>query len=266
MLLLELRRRIVLRRLELRDRHLAGLLELFLELLRAQLAHGEELEHAVLHVGKPVVVLVEHRLRVRQIEVVVRPRVPRQLGDPLEIRADDLRFHRLAAGALEAAELALDFLARLLRQLELVQLLAQLDDLLRLIVVAELFLDRLHLLAQIHLALPLAQLFLDLRLDLFLHLEHADLLLDVHEHAAQALFDAQRLEQPLLLGRLELDVAGDEVGEPARIGDGVEHLMHDLFRQPATLAELGGALAELLVERDEGRVVLVDAASSPRPA
>ena len=156
--------------------------------------------------------------------------------------------------------------ARLLGQLELVELLAQLGDLLRLVVVAELLLDRLHLLAQEHLALPLAQLFLDLRLDLLLHLEHADLLLDVHEHAAQALLDAQRLEQALLLGRLELDVAGDEVGEPARIGDGVEHLVHDFFRKAAALAELGGALAKFLVQGDERRIVLVRAASSPRPA
>ena len=147
-------------------------------------------------------ILVEHCLRVREVEVVVGPLVPRQLGDPLEVRANDLRFHRLAARALEAAELALDFRARLLRQLELVELLAKLADLLRLVVVAELFLDRLHLLAQVHLALPLAQLFLDLRLDLLLRLEHADLALDVHEHAAQPLLDAQRLEQALLFGRL----------------------------------------------------------------
>ena len=126
------------------------------------------------------------------------------------------------------------------------------------VVVAELFLDRLHLLAQVHLALPLAQLFLDLRLDLLLHLEHADLLLDVHEHAAEPFLDAQRLEQALLFGRLKLDVAGDQVGETAGIGDGVEHLVHDFFRQTAALAELGGALAKLLVQGDERRVVLVD--------
>ncbi len=81
-----------------------------------------------------------------------------------------------------------------------VELLAQLRDLLALVVVAELLLDRLHLLAQVHLALPLAQLLLDLRLDLFLRLEHADLPLDVDEHAAEPLLDAQRLEQALLLG------------------------------------------------------------------
>ena len=134
--------------------------------------------------------------------MVVGAGVPRQLRDPLQIGADDLRFHRLAAGALQAAELALDFGARLLGQLELGELLAQLVDLARLVVVAQLLLNRLELLAEIHLALPLAQLFLDLRLDLFLRFEQPDLALDVHEHATESLLDAQRLEQSLLLGDL----------------------------------------------------------------
>src|SRR6185295_15049247 len=108
---------------------------------------------------------------VREIEVVVRPIAPGKLGDPLEVRPDNLGLHRLATRTLETAELALDFLTRLLGQLELEQLLAELRHLLRLIVVAELLLNRLHLLAEIHLALPLAQLLLDLRLDLLLHLE-----------------------------------------------------------------------------------------------
>ena len=54
----------------------------------------------------------------------------------------------------------------------------------------------------------------------------------------------ERLEQRLLLGDRELEVAGDEVGEPAGLGDGVEHLVDDLLGQAAPLAELGGALAE----------------------
>ena len=96
-----------------------------------------------------------------------------------------------------------------------------------------------------------------LRLDLFLHLEHADLLLDVHEHAAKALLDAQRLEQPLLLGRLELDVAGDEIGEPAWVGHCVEDLVDDFFGQAATLSEFGSSLTQFLMEGDERRVILV---------
>ena len=104
---------------QLRGRNFAGLLDFLRQLLRAQLAHGEELEHAILHVLESVVILLEHRLRVLEIELIVGPLVPRKLRDPLEIRADHLRLHRLAAGALQPPELALYFRARLLRQLEL---------------------------------------------------------------------------------------------------------------------------------------------------
>ena len=136
-------------------------------------------------------------------------------------------------------------------------------DFLRGIVVAQFLLDGLHLLAQEHLALALAQLLLDLRLDLLLHLDHADLLLHVHEHAAQPLLDAQDLEQPLLLGGGKLDVASHEVGEPARIGDRVEHLMHDLFGKSASFAEFTGAFPDLFVQCDECRIFFVRPASSP---
>ena len=60
------------------DGHLAGLLQLILHLLCTQLAHGEELEHAIFHVRQTVVILVEDGLRAREIEIVVGPRVPRQ--------------------------------------------------------------------------------------------------------------------------------------------------------------------------------------------
>ena len=97
---------------------------------------------------------------------------------------------------LEPAELAVDFLAALLGQLERGELLAQLLELVPLVVLAQLLPDRLELLAQEHLALPLAQLLLDLRLDVLLGLEHPDLALHVHQHAAQPLLDREGLEQP----------------------------------------------------------------------
>ena len=84
---------------------------------------------------------------------------------------------------------------------------------------AELLLDRLQLLAQVHLALAAAELFLDLRLDVLLRREHVDLALDVDEHAAQAVLDRERLEQGLLLGDRDVEVAGDEVGEAAGLVD-----------------------------------------------
>ena len=113
----ERRSRILARGLHLHDRHFAGLLQFVGHLLRTQLTHGQEFEHPILDVGQPVVVLVENRGRVFQVEIVVGARVPGQLGDPLEIGADDLGLHRLAARALEAAQFTLDLGARFLGQL-----------------------------------------------------------------------------------------------------------------------------------------------------
>ena len=117
---------------------------------------------------------------------------------------------------VEPAELAVDFLPGLGRQVERLELLAQLLEVVPLVALAQLALDGLELLAQEHLALPLAQLLLDLGLDVLLGVEHADLALHVDQDAAEPLLDAQRLEQRLPLGRGDVDVAGDEVGEPAR--------------------------------------------------
>ena len=152
----------------------------------AELPHGQELEDPVLDVLQAVVVLVENLGGVLQLELVVGAGVPGQLGDPLEVGADDLGLHRLAPGAFQAAELALDLDACLPGKLQLAELLAKLVDLAVLIVVPQLLLDRLHLLAEVHLALAFAELFLDLRLDLGLRLQHPDLSLDMDQAPAAA--------------------------------------------------------------------------------
>ena len=114
--------------------------------------------------------------------------------------------------------------------------------------------------------LPLAQLRLDLRLDLVLRLEHADLALDQDQDAAEPVLDAEGLQQALLLVERELDVAGDEVGEPAGVGHGVQDLVEDLLGEPPLLAQLHGPLAGLAVEGGEGRVLRVDRRPSRRAA
>jgi hypothetical protein len=252
------RRGVVPRGAKFLDRKLTGALELLLHFLRAELSHRQELQHAILHVRQPIVIFVEHLLRIREIEAVVRPLIPRQLAHPLEIRADDLRFHGLAPRALESAQLAIDLAPRFVGELQFRELLAQLGDLFALIVFTQFLLDGLHLLAQVHLALPLAQLLLHLRFDLFLRLDHRDLTLDVDEDASQSFFDRQRLQESLLLRDGKLDVSRDEVGEAAGIRHGVEHLVHDLLRKSPALTELRGAFANLLVQRDERGIVLVD--------
>ena len=79
----------------------------------------------------------------------------------------------------------------------------------------------------------------------------------MHQHAAEPLVDRQRLEQCLAAGGVEVEVAGHEVGEAARLVDAVEHLLHHLFGQAGLLAQLGGAGAQLAMERDERRIRLV---------
>src|SRR5262245_4306503 len=48
----------------------------------------EELEHAILHVGQPVVILVEDLRGGLDVEQLLGTRAPRELGNGLEVRAD----------------------------------------------------------------------------------------------------------------------------------------------------------------------------------
>ena len=219
--------------------------------LELELAHRQELEHPVLDVLEPVVVLLEDLRRVLEVDLLLGAGVPRQLGDGLEVGADHLRLHRLAAHARQSSELAVDLLAHVLRQLESVELGPQLVELGAAFTLAQLVLDRLHLLAQEHLALAIADLGLDLVLDRLLGVEHVELTLHVGQHQAQPLLDRERLEQLLALLRREVEVAGDQIGEATGLGDALEHLLDRVLGQPRALAELRRALAQLTMERHE---------------
>ena len=204
-------------------------------------------------------VLVEDPDGLLEVEVVVRSGAPGELRDPFEVGADDLGVHRLAPRASQPTQLALDLGAGLLGEVELEELLAELGQLSRrLVLVAQLLLDGLELLAEVHLALALAQLLLDLRLDLGLGVEHADLALDVDQHATEPLLDRQGLQEGLLLGDGQLDVARHEVGEATGLGHVLEDVLQELLGHPPLLAQLRGTLADLAVQRLEGGVPLVD--------
>ena len=224
----------------------------------AKLPHRQKLEHLVFDVLQTVMVLFQNFLGPFQIEGLVGALVPRQLGDGLEVGADDLCFHRLAAGALEPRELAIHFLARRLGEVERIEPRPQVVSVGGLFLLAQFFADRFHLLAQQHFALPLTQLLLHLRLDVFLSVEHRDLPLDVHQHAPQAIFDRQRLEQLLPFGRLDIEMAGDQIRERARIGHALQNLLHDVGRKARLLAELRGPLAHFAMESDKRRILRVE--------
>ena len=160
---------------------------------------------------------------------------------------------------MELLPLPVDLLADVLREDERVELLLQPLQVVALVLTfAQLLLDRLHLLAEEHLPLPVAQLLLDLRLDVLLRVEDVDLPLDVNERPPDAVLDRERLEKELPLGRRNVDVAGDEVGEPARVVGLGEDVRDGLVGEAELLRELRRPLLQLLQESDEGGVGRVE--------
>ena len=116
---------------------------------------------------------IEHGLRARQIDHFVGALGPWQRDQPVEIRARHGVFRRRDRHLREAIELALGLFFHAVGHARGFDFLAQLFDLLGLIVAfAQLLLDRLQLLAEEIFALVLPDLRLHLRLDLRSELEH----------------------------------------------------------------------------------------------
>src|SRR5713226_10702217 len=53
-------------------------------------------------------------------------------------------------------------------------------------------------------------------------------------------------------------MAGDEIGEGARITDALQHLLDDFRGKSRLLPELGGALADFAMQRYEGGILLIE--------
>ncbi len=236
-----------------------GLFGRLARLLR-KLPHRQELEDPILDVLQAVVVLVQDARGLGNVQLLLGARVPGQLRDRLEIRADDLRLHRLAADASQPVPLPVDLLAGILREIQSVELRLELLEPVvgGAVAFAQLLLDRLELLAQVHLALAAADLFLDLGLDVLLGREHLDLPLDADQDAAQPVLDRERLQESLLVGNRDVEVSGHQVRQPSGLVDLRQDLLDRLVGKAQLLAELGRALAGLAVQAGEGRVVRVE--------
>ena len=196
-----------------------------------ELAHGEELEDAVLDLVEVVVVAVEDLAGMLHVEVVLAARAPGQGDDPVEVGADDRVLGALRRDLGEPVELAPGRLVDLLRERELLDLAAQFVDLRLLLVgLAQLLLDGLELLAQEVLALALVDLAAHVALDLRAQLQHVELAGQDADELAHALLDVVLLEQVLLVLGLDAHGAGDEEGErPRLLHVGGRHL--ELLRQ-----------------------------------
>ena len=177
-------------------------------------------------------VRVEDVLGDHQVDDVVGPLVPRQRDEPVEIGPRHRVLGRGNRHLRQAIELAKRLFFHLLGHAGGLDLFGELLDLLGLVVaLAELLLDGLHLFAQEVLALVLADLRLHLRLNLRPELEDFELL---DENAVQAVHprpDVERFQDFLLhRGADGRERRGDEIGQPARLGD-VDGERLQVFRQ-----------------------------------
>jgi hypothetical protein len=189
-----------------------------------QLAYREVFEDSVLDFVEAEVILVEDLAGVRDVEVVVGGDRPWEVREPLEVGPDHRVLRRLRRDDAQSLQLVVGSLARRLRQLRRVELLAQLLELRGAAVpLAELALDRPHLLPEIELLLVLRQLRLDLALDLRAELEELDLAIQDRRQPLQARSDVQRVEEVLLLLERDVQIRRDQVGDLARVLDVHHH-------------------------------------------
>ncbi len=210
--------------------------------LGVELAHRQVLEDALLDLLEVVVVLVEDRAGVFQVEVVLAVQAPGQTGQPVEIGSRDRALGAVGVTPLEPADLPLDLLESLLGEVPLARPLAVAGDLGRqLFALAELVLDRLELLAEEELALALVHLAARLHRDLLLHGQQLDLAQQQLADSFQPRERRRGLEDPLRLGYLEVQVAGRQVGQPAgivEVGGDDHHLGRDALAQVHRVVEV----------------------------
>src|SRR5829696_5931534 len=199
--------------------------------LAAELAHGQVLEDAVLHVLEAGVVGVQDPPGLGDVQGVGGLLAPGQLGHGVEPGPDPAVLGVLLAGPLQAADLPLDRLADGLGHLALLDLgPVGVDRALAVLALAELLADGGQLLAQDELALALLHPLGHVLADAVLELDLAQGVPAPGEHLLEALLDVDRLQHlDLLLERQVRGVDGG-VGDLAGVGDA-----------PQQLGDLGGA-------------------------
>ena len=175
--------------------------------LGLELAHGQVLEDAVLHVLEAVVVGVEDALGLRDVEAVVRLDAPGDLEHGVEPGADPPGLGALVAGALELVDLALDRSPDVLGQVTRLELGPVVVGVVVGLVARELsqlLADGLELAAQEELALRLLHAFLDVGLDLLAQGQVGQRVAGPTQHQAQPCLDVERLEHLDLLAQREV--------------------------------------------------------------
>ena len=184
--------------------------------------HREIFKDAFLDLFKPVVVVVKHRLGVRDRIVDFALLSPRQANHGVDVIAHDRGFGRHRRHQLQFLELGINLLASFLGKVRCVDLLFKLFDIGALFAFAKFLLNCLDLLVQVVIALALLHLLLDAAANTLLDLQDVDLGFQLCKQRFKALSSRKDLKHFLLLLQLERQVRGDRVGQSAGIVDARE--------------------------------------------
>ena len=186
--------------------------------LPAQLADGQVLDDALLHVVETGVVGVKDGPGLGQVEPVVGALAPGQLGQPVEPGADPGVFRALLAGALQAVDLPLDGRPHGLGHGQLLEAGAvTAGDVVA--VLPQLLADGLQLLAQQELPLALLHALAHVGADPLTELQLGQRLPGPGGDLGQALLGVERLEDVDLLLEAQVGGVAGRVGHGPRVGD-----------------------------------------------
>ena len=200
--------------------------------------------------------------------------LPGHAHEPLDVVARDRGLGRDRGHRLEPAQLLLGLLPDLLGHPGGLDLLLELLDLVRPVVLApELLMDGLDLLVEVVLLLGLLHLLLDLVVDPAVDVDLVDLDLQQVLELLKTLVGRLGLEQRLLLGGGDREVRRQGVGEPLRVVDlerGREALEGQVVRQLRVLLEEREDLAHVVLEalgvdRPRGKDLDGDGEVGPAP-
>mmetsp|Transcript_28790 Transcript_28790/g.73373 ORF Transcript_28790/g.73373 Transcript_28790/m.73373 type:complete len:463 (+) Transcript_28790:906-2294(+) len=186
-----------------------------------QRRHRDELQDAVLDVLQPVVLRVQHRARMAQVERLGRGHAPGQAGQPLQVRARDVELGRHGLQPRQLVQLVAHHARHLLGRARLLGLPALVEPLhqraLVILLQPQLLLDGAQLLHEQHAPLLLHDLALHLLADVGLQLAQLHLLLEQQQHGARAVRHAQRLQHALQRGVVRAGQRRRRVHQPRHV-------------------------------------------------